>query len=423
MKQCTAAEAAAMVRDTDFLGIPLGPGQPASLLHALGKRERFAELRVFGALLSDFYPLFTRPGVTLLSGFHGPVERALAKAGHAVEFVPADFRRFANVARRMAPRVFATNAAPPDASGRMSLSLHAGATVDELMRCARDPERLLIVEQNAKLPRTLGLPPEHPHSISVDEVDILIESDRDPFLIPDVDPSDIERAIAEHVKVFVRDGATLQTGIGGIPNAVMRLLADAPGGDYGIHSEMFTNGLMHLHRAGKVTNQKGLHDGFSICTFAAGTAELYAWLDGNESVRFLPVDQVNEPGIIARNRSLISINGALAVDAAGQIAADTLAGTQFSGIGGHEDFVSGAAFSPNGRSLVCLPSTALVAGSLVSRIKRELPAGTLVTTPRHQTDVIVTEFGAAELAGRTVRERAQALAAIAHPDFRDELSR
>ena len=418
----SASEAAALIGDTDSIAIPLGPGQPADFLHALGERPRFTGLRVFGALLMDAFALFTRPGVTLLSGFHGPVERALAKSGCDVQFVPADFRRFAHIARRLAPRVVATNAAPADASGRMSLSLHAGATVDEILRCARDPDRILIVEQNPRLPRTLGLPPEHPHSIAVDEIDILIEGQREPLMLPDTEPSDIERAIAGHVRTFVPDGATLQTGIGGIPNAVVRLLAEGPGGDYGIHSEMFTDALMRLHRAGKVTNRKGQYDGMSICTFAAGTAALYQWLDGNQDVRFLPVEQVNQPGIIARNRAMISINGALAVDAAGQVAADTLPGMQFSGIGGHEDFVAGASFSAGGRSLLCLPSTAMVGDTRVSRIVAQFAPGTLVTTPRHQVDVVITEYGAAELAGLTVAERARALAAIAHPHFRDAIA-
>lgn len=421
MQTLDAHAAAALVQNRDSLAVPLGPGQPGSFLHALGERESFEHLDVFGALLVDFYPLFTRPGVRLLSGFFGPVERMLLQAGHDVEFVPADFRRFAEIARRLAPRVMATNAAPPDENGRLSLSLHAGATVEELLRCGRDPQRTLIVEFNPKLPRTLGLPPDHPHSLSVEDIDVLVESDRDVFILPDAEPSDVEQSIAEHVGRFIQDGATLQTGIGGIPNAVMRLLSEAPGGDYGVHSEMFTTGLMHLHEAGKVSNKKGHLDGYSICTFAGGTRELYDWLDGNEAVRFLPVDQVNEPGIIASNRSFVSINGALAVGLSGQIAADTLDTRQFSGIGGHEDFVAGAAFSDHGRSLVCLPSTAKSDGGRVSRIVTELGQGTLVTTPRHQADVIVTEYGAAELSGRTVGERAEALIAIAHPDVRDAL--
>jgi acyl-CoA hydrolase len=337
--------------------------------------------------------------------------------------VPADFRRFAHFARSFQPRVMATLVAPPDAEGRCSLALHAGATVDELHRAGRDPDRILIAEVNPKLPSTLGLPPEHLHSLALDEIDVIVESDADPSISRPPRPRSSGRSPG--TERFVPDGATLQTGIGGIPSEIVELLAEGTGGDYGIHSEMFTTGLMKLHLAGKVTNRKGLYDGFSACTFAAGTRELYDWLDGQEAVRFLPVDRINDPALIARNRSMVSINGALSIDLTGQVAADTVNGRQYSGIGGHEDFVGGAAFAPGGRSLVCLPSTAQVHGeggdALVSRIVAGFAPGTPVTTPRHQVDVVVTEWGAAELAGRTVEERAAALAEIAHPDFRDSL--
>jgi acyl-CoA hydrolase len=422
MREISAAEAAALLRTEDTLAVPLGPGQPGEFLHALGSREDWRALTVFAALLLDFYPLFTRPGVRLLSGFFGPVERALRAAGHDVSFIPADFRRFARIARELAPRVMATAAALPDAGGRLSLSLHAGATVDELRRCGRDPDRLLVVEVSPHLPHTLGLPPEHRHALEVDDVDVLVQSERPPPALPESSAGPVEHAIAEHAHAYIGPGTTLQTGIGAVPNEIVKLLAEGPGGDYGIHSEMFTTGLMRLHRAGKVSNAlKGVFEGISVTTFALGSEELYAWLDGNPEVRFLPVAVVNDPSVISRNRNMLSINGALAVDLAGQVAADTLEGRQYSGIGGHEDFVSGAGLAEGDRSLVCLPASARVEGRRVSRIVRHLAPGTLVTTPRHQVDVVITEFGSAELAGRSVEERARALAEIADPEFRAEL--
>jgi len=426
MREVGADEAARQVRDADTLAVPLGPGQPVEFLHALGARERFERLDVFAALLVDLFPLFTRPGVALQSGFYGPVERALRDAGHAVRFVPADFRRFARIAKQMAPRVMATAATPPDRDGYCSLALHAGATVDELLRCGRDPDRVLIVEANPRLPRTLGLPPGHPHAIHVRDIDVLIHSDREPIALPDANPSETERAIAAHAAALIPEGATLQTGIGGIPDAVARILAERSGGDYGVHSEMFTTGLMHLHRAGKVTNRlKGLHDGLSICTFAMGTRALYDWLEGEgrELVRFLPVDAVNDPALIARNRAVVSINGALSVDLVGQVVADQIGGRQYSGIGGHEEFVTGAAFSEGGRSLICLPSQARAKDGVASRIVESFPPGSAVTTPRHQVDVVITEYGAAELAGKTNDARREALIAIAHPDVRAQLAK
>jgi acyl-CoA hydrolase len=421
MKVSTAADAAAQLRAVDSLTVPLGPGQPMDFLDALGERHDWQELVVSAGLLVGFYSVFTRPGVALRSGFFGPIERALREAGHDVSFIPGDFRRFKLIAERTASRVVATAASRPDSDGWLSLSLHAGATVEEVSRSARDPKRVLVVEANSRLPRTFGLG-DHPHRVHVDDVDVLIESERDPTPIPDTEPNDVERAIADRVREFAVDGATLQTGIGGVPNAVAGLLAHGSGGDYGIHSEMFTTGLMQLHRAGKVSNRrKGIFDGYSVTTLAMGTRELYEWLHECPDVRFLPVEQVNTPAVIACNRNMLSINGALLVDLYGQVIADTIDGRQYSGIGGHEDFTSGASLEADDRSLICLPSTVEVGGERRSRIESGLASGSVVTTPRHNLDVVVTEYGAAQVAGLSIGERARALAEIAHPDFRDAL--
>jgi acyl-CoA hydrolase len=417
-----AEAAVALLRPADTLAVPLGPGQPSTFLHALAGRSDWVDLRVFGALLVDLFEVLRRPGVRYLSGFFGPAERALYDGGAPVEFVPAGFRGFQTVLDRMRPRVMATLAAPPDPDGWLSLSVHAGATYWELQRAAADPGRLLVVEVNEACPRTHGLPPEYPHRLHVDQVDVLVQGEHPLLTLPQPVPTADEQEVARLARGLVSDGCTLQTGIGSIPATVATLLAESDGSDYGIHSEMFTDGLMRLHQAGKVSNaRKGMFDGASICTFAAGSAELYGWLDGNESVRFLPVDVVNSPEVLKGNRRMVAINGALSIDLFGQVVADTIDGTQFSGIGGHEDFVSVAALELEDRSLVCLPSTAVVGGLTVSRIVPQLQPGWVVTTPRHQLDVVVTEHGVAELRGRSVRERARALAGIAHPDFRREL--
>jgi len=414
-------EAVAAINSSDTLAVPLGPGVPGGFLHALGERDDFEGLEVFGALLPDLYQLFLRKGVHFRSGFFGPAERFLRDSGAAVDFVPADFRRFEPVLHHLKPRVVATAAAMP-VDGWVSLSVHAGAFVDEFHRAGADPDRLLVVECSPHFPRTYGVLPDHSHQVHVDEVDILVETDRHPLDLPDTPPTDVEKEIARLAMQFMHDGCTVQTGIGGIPSQVAKLMAEGPLGDFGVHSEMFTTGLMHLHQAGKVTNHKGSSfDGYSVTTFAAGVPELYEWLDDNDAVRFLPVGIVNSPELIAQNRSMVTINGALAVDLAGQVVADTIGGVQFSGIGGHEDFVSGPGLSANGRSLICLPSASMVQGQLITRILPKLPAGSVVSTPRHQVDVVITEFGTAELAGRTIRERARALASIGHPDVRDEL--
>ena len=421
-KRRSPGEAAALVERRDVLGLPLGPGQPRAFMTALGERDDFEDLLVSTALLLGLYPLFTRPGVRLRSGFFGPVERGLRAAGHDVQFVPADFRRFTRLLETLRPRVMATVATPPDDGGWMSLSLHAGATTHELSAAGRDPDRLLIVEVNPALPRTFGLPPEAPHAIHVDEADVIVEALTPLPVVPNSPGGEVEDRIAAHVAPFVREGATLQTGIGAIPSRVVEMLAQGSIGDFGVHSEMFTDGLMALHLAGKVSNtRKGLYDGFSVCTFAGGSEALYAWLDGNEQVGFLPVEDVNAPEKIAANRDTVCINGALAIDLVGQVAADTIGEIQYSGIGGHEDFTGGPGLENSDRSFICLPSTATVGGRVVSRITPTFEPGTAVTTPRHQLDVVVTEHGAAELAGLTVAERAAALVGIADPAFRDGL--
>ena len=226
-----------------------------------------------------------------------------------------------------------------------SLSLHAGGTVAELRRAGADPDRELVVEVSDAYPRTFGLGEQHRHALHSDEIDVLVRSTDAPLALPgsEAPPSDGDKAIARHAVGFIPAGATLQTGIGSIPSQIATLLAEGDGTDFGLHSEMFTDGCMRLHRAGKVTNaRKGQYDGVSVTTFAFGSPELYDWLDDNTEVAFLPVEIVNAPEVIAANNDMVTINGALAIDIHGQVVADTISGGQFSGIGGAEDFVAGA---------------------------------------------------------------------------------
>ena len=419
---CTPEEAATLVLPRDTIGLGLGPGNPDAFLTALGARDDWEDLVVGGALLLGYYTLLTKPGVSYRSGFFGPAERILLAEGHEIEHIPGGFRQFAPILARFAPRIMAAQGAPPDENGRVNLSLHLGATRDELIHAGTDPDRVLLVEVNPHLPRTRSLPPRFDNSLPVELIDVLVETDGEPFVLEDPAPTEEDAAIAGHALKFVTDGSTLQTGIGAVPNMLATTLAGSSGGDYGVHSEMFTTGLMRLHQSGKVTNAaKGVFDGVSVTTFALGTADLYKWLDDNAEVAFLPVDVVNDPSVIGANHKFVSINGAMCLDLYGQVVADTIDGKQISGVGGHEDFVAGADLHLDAHSLICLSSTVVMGGSLRSRIVPLLPEGAVVSTPRHHTGVVVTEYGAAELTGLTVRERARALADIAHPAFRAEL--
>ena len=419
----SAAEAAALVRPVDSLGFGLGPANPHALLGALSARDDFEDLVLGGALLLGLFDVLARKGVRYRCGFYGPVERLYKAKGADIELVPAGFRQFGAVLERFAPRVMAVQTAPPDAAGRLNLSLHYGATRDALLAAGRDPARVLVCEVNDALPTTRALE-GHDNTLPLELVDVVVETSEAPVELPEPGVTGADVAIAERCVALIPERATLQTGIGAIPSLVATKLAEGGAGGFGVHSEMFTSGLMALHEAGKVTNaHKGQFDGVSVTTFALGSAALYRWLDGNDDVAFGPVTVVNDPSVLRRNARLVAINGAIEVDLYGQVVADAVGGRQISGVGGHEDFVQAADLDVEDRSLICLRSTIELDGEPRSRIVARLAGGSVVSTPRHHVATVVTEHGTAELAGLTVRERARALAAIAHPDFREDLER
>jgi acyl-CoA hydrolase len=356
------------------------------------------------------------------ASFYGGGERHYQAQGADIQFVPSFFRHYGLLIQHLAPRVMMMQGSMPDEHGNVSSSLYNGAHLNEFLSAGRDPSRLLIVECSPHFPRTLALE-GFINEISLNDIDVVVHTDERPTILA-ADPGTKEdMAIAAVAATFVRDGATLQTGIGAVPNLVAQVLAKRDGGDYGIHSEMFTDGLFQLSAAGKVTNRcKGQHPGTSVTTFALGSRELYDFLDENVRVGFAPVSYVNDPTVIAKNHQMVSINSALEVDLQGQIIADALGARQYSGVGGHTDFVEGTSLSLEHTSLICLQSTCVVGGERKTRIIGSMSPHSVVTTPRHLAGVIVTEYGYADLRGLTVRERAKAMVAIAHPEFRDELA-
>ena len=296
---------------------------------------------------------------------------------------------------------------PPDENGMCSL----GVSVDYTLEAVKQA-KLVIAQVNPQMPWT------GPHSlVSVDELDCIVEYEAPLIELAPPKIGEVEKAIGEHCASLVPDGATLQLGIGAIPDAVLLFLKGKK--DLGIHSEMFSDGVVELAEAGVITNaQKTLNPGKFVVAFLMGTRRLYDFVDHNPDVELRPVDYVNNPFIIAQNDNLISINSCVQVDLMGQVASETIGPRQISGVGGQVDFVRGASASKGGVSIMAMPST--VKGK-VSKIVPLLDEGAAVTTSRNDIDYVVTEYGVAALKGRTLRQRARALIEIAHPDFRDGL--
>jgi acyl-CoA hydrolase len=420
-RRMTPESAAALVGPRDEILVGLAVGQPIGILEALGARTDLEDVRVYGGLLLRPFSFLQNPGVRYVSGFYGPIERMLRDAGTVIEFLACDFHGFERLAARMKPRIVLAPTTPPDAGGWLSFGVHAGASYHAFLDAMRDPERLAIAEMNPRMPRIGGIPELGDNRVHVSEVDVMVEHEEDLPVIPIIEPTAEEMEIARHVTALIPDGAVLQFGIGGVPDGVARILARGERGGFAIHTELVSDGVMHLHQAGKISNRKPLYNGLTVGTFALGSAELYPWLDGNPDVRMLPVSATNGPAILVKLPRLVSVNGALAVDLLGQVAADHIGGRQYSGVGGHESFVTGAGEAPDGRSILCLESTARVGGRTVSRIVPRLNAGATVTSPRHHVQWVATEYGAADLSVLSDTGRARALIELAHPDFRDEL--
>jgi len=415
-------DAAALVRPIDAVGLGLITGTPTALLKALSRREDWEDLTFSGGLILGNYDVFVHPNVHYRSSFYGAAERSYVARGADTQYVPSFFRHYGLLIQHLGPRVMMTTAAMPDSKGHVSLSLYNGAHLEEFERCARDPNRLLIVECSPHFPRTRALD-GHVNHLDLAEVDVVVYTDEHPTIFANEAGSSEEAKIAEHAAAYVKDGSTLQTGIGAVPNLVAQALVKGDGGDYGVHSEMFTDGLYELIAAGKVTNRKkNIHKGTSVITFAAGTQAMYDFIDDNPAIGVAPVTYTNDPHVIAQNHRVVSINSALEVDLHGQMVADTIGAGQYAGVGGHQDFVEGASLSLEHTSLICFQSTALVQGKLRSRVIGSLTPHSVVTSPRHLAGVMVTEYGAADLRGKSVHERARAMVEIAHPDFRDKLS-
>jgi acyl-CoA hydrolase len=415
MRIVTPEEAVAGIKSGDHVYVQMAAAAPATLLDALVARAPelsgvgIAHLHLEGPgphLAPDMAPHFRHRAL-----FIGPNARQAVNEGRA-DFVPiflSDVPTLFRSGRYPLDAVLA-NVTPPDAHGFCSL----GVSI-EAMHAAIDAARTVIVQFNPSIPRTLG-----DAFIHVSQIDLAIEVDQSPYQHQRPPIGDLERRIGAYVAELVPDGATLQLGIGAIPSATAELLTDKR--DLGIHTEMFSDAVVDLVEAGVVTgDRKTRNRGKLVATFLLGTEHLYRFVHDNPMVEMRPADFTNDTHVIRSLHNMIAINSAIEVDLTGQVVADSIGYRMYSGVGGQMDFMRGAALAPGGRPIIALPSTAGADGS-VSRITPALREGSGVVTTRAHVETVVTEWGVAELWGKSLRERARALIAIAHPDHRDRLT-
>jgi 4-hydroxybutyrate CoA-transferase len=301
---------------------------------------------------------------------------------------------------------------PPDDHGYCSFGVEVGVT-----KAAAQAARIVIAEVNQQMPRTLG-----DSFIHVSKITHAIPVD---YKLPEMQmgsTSEIAVQIAKHIAALIPDGATLQTGIGAIPDAVLHQLSGHK--DLGIHTELFADGVIDLVERGVINGErKSIHRGKIIAGFILGTQRLYGFVDDNPIIELHPTEYVNDPFVIAQNDRMVAINSAIEVDLTGQVCADSIGPRLYSGVGGQVDFIYGASRSTGGLPIIALPSSALIKGQQASKIVPLLKHGAGVVTTRNHVRFIVTEYGVADLYGKNIRQRARALINVAHPEFREELER
>ncbi|MGI9952791.1 acetyl-CoA hydrolase/transferase C-terminal domain-containing protein [Moorellaceae bacterium AZ2] len=408
-------EAVAMVSSGCSIAAAMAASAPPGLLGALGKRRDEVEnVRVFSALLLRDYDFFLDPSMKghffLESWFYGAGERRGHELG-TVSLIPSHGREWGiRKAQFDPPDFFWGTACPMDRHGYFSLSLGVGYEKD-LLAVAKT----VVLEINPNLPRTYGDTQVH-----ISQVDYVVENEAPLFELQPIEPSAEEKAIGAFVADLIEDGSTIQLGIGGIPNAIATFLMNKK--DLGVHTEMFTDGMVDLAEAGVITGRcKTLWPGKMVGNFALGTKKLYNFLHENLAIEFQPGRVTNDPCVIAKNYKMVSVNTALQIDLTGQVVSESIGHLQYSGTGGQTDTAVGAQMSPGGKSIIALRSTAKK--GTISTIVPFLPEGAKVTLHRADVDYVVTEYGVAHLKACSIKERVNRLIAIAHPDFREELRR
>ncbi len=415
MRVVTPEEAVSSIDSGDQVYVHCAAAAPSALLDALVAHARAADLTDIGVT----HLHIEGPGPHLAPEMARHFRhRALFVGPNARRAVEEDRADYVPIFLSDVPHLFTSgalpldavlvNATPPDSHGFCSL----GTSVEAIHAAIR-AARTVIVQFNQAMPRTLG-----ESFIHVDEIDFAVEVDIPPYERPVGPIGDVERRIGAYVADLIPDKATIQLGIGAIPAATALFLGKKR--DLGIHTEMFTDSVVDLVEAGAVTGDaKERNRGKIVTAFVLGTKRLYDFINDNPMVEMRSVDFTNDSAVIRTFHRMVAINSAIEVDLTGQVVADSIGPRVYSGVGGQMDFMRGAALAPEGRAIIALPSTA--AGGTVSRIAATLHGGAGVVTTRAHVRTVVTEYGVAELFGKSIDERAQALISIAHPDFRDEL--
>ena len=414
-RMTTAEEAVRVIQSGQRVFLTGNCSVPQELLHALVKRARAGEVenveivQVLTVGDADYVSPDLEGKLRVNTLFISANVRKAVHEGRA-DFTPIFLSEIPGLFRsgQLPLDVALIHVSPPDEHGFCSFGVEVGIT-----KPAAESARIVIAEVNDKMPRALG-----DSFIHVSKIDYFVPVSYYLPELPQGSPGEVQMRIAEHIAEMIPDGATLQLGIGGIPDAVLLYLRDKK--DLGIHTEMFSDGVVELVEAGVITNErKTIHRGKIIVGFVLGTQRLYDFIDNNAMVEFHPTDYVNDPFIIAQNDNMVAINSAIEVDLTGQVCADSIGTKFYSGVGGQVDFIRGAARSKGGKPIIALPSTAK--NGTISRIVPTLKVGAGVTTTRNDVHYVVTEYGVAYLHGKTIRQRVNALINIAHPNFRDEL--
>lgn len=417
-KLTTAEEAVKLIKSGDKVVLQHDVGEPPVLVDAMvANYESYKDVEIShmftlgkGEYCDPKYKGHFKPNLWFLSG---QTRKGVNDWG---DYTPLFFHELPALMRRgvVGVDVALTMVSAPDEHGFVSTGVSGDYTIQAVKSA-----KTVIAQVNNNMPFTYGDSVFH-----ISEIDAIVEADTELPALPDAKVGEVEAAIGKYCAELIEDGATLQLGIGSIPDAVCNELYDKK--HLGLHSEMLGDGAMKLYEAGVIDNtEKSFDKGVMVMNFVMGSKKLYEFCDKNPAVKLMPVDYVNHPMVIADCSKMVCINGALGCDLYGQVAADAMAGDkQFSGVGGQVDFIRGAAMARDGKgiAIIAMPSmTVKRDGTKISKITAHLPEGQPVTDTRHDTDYIVTEYGIAQLKGKTNKERARALINIAHPDFREGL--